>query len=54
MYYVGNYEKEVIQGGNTNEYDYICTPEGLSAIAVKTNGVRSLYYLQTRMGRIHS
>jgi len=47
MYYVGNYEKEVIQGGNTNEYDYICTPEGLSVIAVKTNGMRSLYYVQT-------
>jgi len=47
MYYVGNYEKEMIAGGNTNEYDYICTPEGLTAIAVKTNGTRSFYYVQT-------
>ena len=47
MYYVGNYEKEVIPGGNTKEYDYLYTPEGLSAIAVKTNGTRSLYYVQT-------
>ena len=47
MYYVGNYEKEVIEGGSTKEYDYICTPEGLSAIAVKTNGTRSFYYVQT-------
>ena len=47
MYYVGNYEKEVIAGGATKEYDYIYTPEGLSAIAIKTNGVRSLYYVNT-------
>ena len=47
MYYVGNYEKEVIAGGSTKEYDYICTPEGLSAIAVKTGGVRSLNYVHT-------
>ena len=44
MYYVGSYEKEVIEGGDTNEYDYIYSPEGLSAIAVKTGGVRTLYY----------
>jgi RHS repeat-associated protein len=37
----------VINGGATKEYDYICTPEGLSAIAIKTNGARSLYYVQT-------
>jgi RHS repeat-associated protein len=42
-----NYEKEVVSGGSTKEYDYIRTPEGLSAIAVKTNGTRSLYYVQT-------
>ena len=47
MYYVGNYEKEVISGGSTKEYDYIYTPEGMSAIAVKTNGTRSFYYVQT-------
>ncbi|MDR0231527.1 MAG: FG-GAP-like repeat-containing protein [Dysgonamonadaceae bacterium] len=47
MYYVGNYEKEVISGGSTKEYDYIYTPEGLSAIAIKTNGTCSLYYVNT-------
>jgi RHS repeat-associated protein len=47
VYYLGNYEKEIASGGSTKEYDYICTPEGLSAIAVKTNGTRSLYYVQT-------
>ena len=47
MYYVGSYEKEVIAGGSTKEYDYICTPEGLSVIAIKTNGTRSLYYVNT-------
>jgi len=41
MYYSGNYEKEVISGGSSKEYDYIYTPEGMSAIAVKTNGMRS-------------
>ena len=45
MYYVGGYEKEVIEGGDTNEYDYIYSPEGLSAIAIKTGGVRTLYYI---------
>ena len=44
MYYAGNYEKEVIEGGATNEYDYIYSPEGLAAIAIKTNGARTLYY----------
>jgi YD repeat-containing protein len=44
MYYLGKYEKEVVSGRNTKEYDYICTPEGLSAIAVKTNGSRSFFY----------
>jgi len=47
MVYVGNYEKEVISGGSTKEYDYIYTPEGLAAIAVKDNGTRSLCYVQT-------
>ncbi|GAP72169.1 RHS repeat-associated core domain-containing protein [Candidatus Symbiothrix dinenymphae] len=47
MYYVGNYEKEVIAGGTTKENDYIYTPEGLSAIAIKTNGSRTFYYVQT-------
>ncbi len=47
MYYAGNYEKEIIAGGTTKEYDYIYTPEGLTAIAIKTNGTRSLYYAQT-------
>ncbi len=47
MYYVGNYEKEVITGGTTKEYDYIYTPDGLSAIAVKTNGTRSFYFVHT-------
>ena len=48
MYYAGNYEKEVISGGTTKEYDYICTPEGLSAIAIKpSGGTRSLYYIHT-------
>jgi len=47
MYYAGNYEKEVIPNVSTKEYDYICTPEGISAIAVKTNGTRSFYYVQT-------
>ncbi|WP_056928636.1 RHS repeat domain-containing protein, partial [Candidatus Symbiothrix dinenymphae] len=46
MYYVGNYEKEVA-GGTTKESDYIYTPEGLSAIAIKTNGTRTFYYVQT-------
>ena len=45
MYYVGGYEKEVIEGGDTNEYDYIYSPEGLSAIALKTGGIRTLYYI---------
>jgi RHS repeat-associated protein len=44
MNYVGNYEKEVIEGGETNEYDYIYSPEGLAAIAVKTGSTRTLYY----------
>ena len=44
MYYVGNYEKEMIEGGSINEYDYIYSPEGLAAIAVKTGGVRTIYY----------
>ena len=44
MYYVGNYEKEVIEGGDTNEYDYIYSPEGLAAISVKIGGVRTMYY----------
>ncbi|MDR1458848.1 MAG: hypothetical protein LBI60_01345, partial [Bacteroidales bacterium] len=47
VYYLGNYEKEVASGISDREYDYICTPEGLSAIAVKANGTRSLYYVQT-------
>jgi RHS repeat-associated protein len=34
-------------GGSTKEYDYICTPEGLSVIAVKTGGARSFFYVQT-------
>ena len=37
----------MIAGGTTKEYDYICTPDGLSAIAVKANGTRSFYYVQT-------
>ena len=45
MYYVGDYEKEVIEGGDTNEYDYIYSPEGLSAIAIKTGGIRTLCYI---------
>jgi hypothetical protein len=40
-YYIGDYEKEVVSGGSTKEYDYICTPEGLSVIAVKTGDSRS-------------
>jgi len=44
MYYVGNYEKEVIEGGGINEYDYIYSPEGLAAIAVKTGSVQNMYY----------
>ncbi|GHV26056.1 hypothetical protein FACS1894176_06010 [Bacteroidia bacterium] len=47
MHYVGNYEKEVIVGGSTKEYDYIYTPEGLSAIAIKSGGTRSFYYVHT-------
>jgi RHS repeat-associated protein len=47
VYYIGNYEKEATSSGSTKEYDYIYTPEGLSAIAVKTNGTRSLYYVNT-------
>jgi len=47
MYYVGNYEKEVIAGGNTNEYDYIYSPEGLAAIAIKTGGNQIFYYTHT-------
>ena len=47
MYYAGNYEKEAISGGSTKEYDYIYTPEGLSAVAIKTNGTRSFYYVQS-------
>ena len=47
MIYAGDYEKEIVSAGNTKEYDYICTPEGLSAIAIKTNGTRSLYYVHT-------
>jgi RHS repeat-associated protein len=44
MSYVGSYEKEEVAGGAINEYDYIYGPEGLAAIAVKTGGVRTLYY----------
>lgn len=43
--YINNYEKEIVGGTNIKEYDYIYTPEGLSAIAVKTGGSRSLYYV---------
>ncbi len=47
MYYSGNYEKEIPVSSATKEYDYIYTPEGLSAISIKTNGTRSFYYTQT-------
>ncbi len=47
MYYSGNYEKEVPASGSVKEFDYIYTPEGLSAIAIKTNGTRSFYYTHT-------
>jgi len=47
-YYVGNYEKVVNHGGTTEEFDYIYTPEGLSAIAKKTNsGQHIFYYVNT-------
>jgi RHS repeat-associated protein len=39
--------KKLLSGGYIKEYDYIRTPEGLSAIAIKSNGTRSLYYVQT-------
>ncbi|GHU73072.1 hypothetical protein FACS189413_17050 [Bacteroidia bacterium] len=47
MIYVGNYEKEFIVNGSAKEYDYIYTPEGLSAIAIKSGGTRSFYYVNT-------
>lgn len=47
MYYIGNYEKEVTAEGVIKEYDYIQTPEGLSAISVKSNNIRSFYYVHT-------
>jgi RHS repeat-associated protein len=46
-YHIGNYEKTVVSGGSFMEYDYICTPEGLSAIAVTADGTRSFFYVQT-------
>jgi RHS repeat-associated protein len=48
IYHLGNYEKETVSEGITKEYDYICTPEGLSAIAVKTSIFNCpFYYVQT-------
>jgi len=46
-YYVGNYEKVVTNGATIEEYDYICTPDGLSAIAIKTGGTTTFYYVNT-------
>jgi len=43
-YYAGSYEKIVNAGGATEEFDYIYTPEGLSAIAIKTNGNTPVFY----------
>jgi len=45
-YYSGSYEKE-ITGSTTKEFDYICSPEGLAAIAVKTGNTRIMYYAHT-------
>jgi RHS repeat-associated protein len=41
--YAGNYEK-IIDGNGSKEYDYIYSPDGLAAIAVKTGGTTTLYY----------
>ncbi len=47
-YYLGNYEKTVEPNGSFKEYDYIYTPDGLSAIAIKTNGgSTTMYYVNT-------
>ena len=45
-YYNGNYEKEVTSS-TTKEFDYICSPEGLAAIAVKTGNTSTMYYAHT-------
>jgi hypothetical protein len=48
-YYVRNYEKIVAENGTFKEYDYIYTPDGLSAIAIETNGNNApeYYYINT-------
>ena len=48
MYYAGNYEKEVVAGGNINEYDYVYSPEGLAVIAIKTGGTRTRHEFQNK------
>ncbi|MCL2026984.1 MAG: FG-GAP-like repeat-containing protein [Bacteroidales bacterium] len=46
-YYVGSYEKDVNMK-TIKEYDYIHSPEGLIAIAIKTNnGAREVYAVHT-------
>ncbi|MDR1682140.1 MAG: hypothetical protein LBS25_01955 [Candidatus Symbiothrix sp.] len=46
--YLGDYEKIFeTNTGTTKEYDYICTPEGISAIAIRQSGARSFYSVHT-------
>ncbi len=46
-YYAGSYEKVVHNGSAIEEYDYIYTPEGLSAIVKQAGGTTTMYYVNT-------
>lgn len=45
IYYLGLYEKEIDNGGNIKEINYVFTPAGVTSALITENGNTSLFYL---------